>query len=287
MSASPPIPPDIARITAPLLLGYLWNWALYGVLVVQIYVYSYNFPGDRKLLKLFVYAIFLLETLQTSLSGADLYYWFASGYGNLKHLANPYASSFDIPVIGVVVSLAVQFFFVYRIWVLGKKKCLWLCLIICLCSITDATAAFAGGIYTFVHSMFARGNILQILALIWVIANMMADILIAGAMLYHLAQRRRDTVGFFNDRALVKIVRLIIETNVMTTSVGIITFFMIVLFPHEIYYICPAAVFGKLYSNTLLVTLNNRISIRDSNEATAADEIKFQTMATVASSNIA
>ncbi|KAH9970083.1 hypothetical protein BGW80DRAFT_614949 [Lactifluus volemus] len=132
MSASPPIPPDIARMTAPLLLGNLWNWALYGVLVVQIYVYSYNFPNDKKLLKLLVYAIFLLETLQTSLSGADLYYWFASGYGDLKHLATPYASSFDIPIIGAVVSLAVQFFFVYRIWVLGKKKCLWLCLIICL-----------------------------------------------------------------------------------------------------------------------------------------------------------
>ncbi|KAH9970084.1 hypothetical protein BGW80DRAFT_1333189 [Lactifluus volemus] len=58
---------------------------------------------------------------------------------------------------------------------------------------------------------------------------------------------------------------------------------MIVLFPHEIYYVCPTAIFGKLYSNTLLVTLNNRISIH---EAAAADEMKFKTTA-VSSSNIA
>jgi uncharacterized membrane protein len=70
--------------------------------------------------------------LQTSLSGADLYYWFVSGYGDIKHLTSPYASSFNIPIIGAVLSLAVQFFLVYRIWVLGKKKSWWLCLIICL-----------------------------------------------------------------------------------------------------------------------------------------------------------
>ena len=79
-----------------------------------------------------VYSIFFLETLQTALSGADLYYWFAAGFGNMEHLATPYASSFDVPIMGSVVSLTVQFFFVYRIWVLSKKRWLGLCVIICL-----------------------------------------------------------------------------------------------------------------------------------------------------------
>jgi hypothetical protein len=81
-----------------------------------------------------VYSVFLLETLQTALSGADLYYWFVSGYGNVDHLTSPYASSFDVPIMGSVVSLSVQFFFVYRIWVLasGKKGSWLLCILICL-----------------------------------------------------------------------------------------------------------------------------------------------------------
>ncbi|KAH9952921.1 hypothetical protein BGW80DRAFT_1193583, partial [Lactifluus volemus] len=120
------------------LLGVLWNWCLYGTLMVQLYVYIYNFPDDTKPLKLLVYGIFLIETLQTALSGADVYYWFVSGYGNLNHLASPYAMSFDIPVIGAVVSLSVQFFFVYRIWVLSGKKSWWLCLIICLVSLNKS-----------------------------------------------------------------------------------------------------------------------------------------------------
>jgi hypothetical protein len=115
-------------------------------------VYSYNFPDDRKLLKLLgtyfpprlsalldrsssiVYAVFFLETLQTALSGADLYYWFASGFGNMDHLIRPYASAFDVPIIGAMVSVAVQYFFAYRVWVFSDKKSWWLCLIICVVS---------------------------------------------------------------------------------------------------------------------------------------------------------
>jgi hypothetical protein len=79
-----------------------------------------------------VYGVFLLETLQTALSGADLYYWFASGFGDMNHLTSPYASAFDAPIMGAAVSLCVQFFFVYRIWVLGKRETWWLCILICL-----------------------------------------------------------------------------------------------------------------------------------------------------------
>ena len=68
-----------------------------------------------------VYGIFLLETLQTALSGADIYYWFASGFGNMLHLGNPYISPFDTPVLCSLIALLVQGFFCYRIWLLIKS----------------------------------------------------------------------------------------------------------------------------------------------------------------------
>ena len=81
-----------------------------------------------------VYGILFLETLQTALSGRDLYYWFASGFGNMDHLQDPYAGPFDVPIIGSIVSGAVQSFFIYRIWVLSYKKSWWLCVIISIVS---------------------------------------------------------------------------------------------------------------------------------------------------------
>ena len=113
-------------------------------------MYSYNFPEDKKHLKLFgmlfispliltsdgsyiVYGVFFLETLQTALTGADLYYRFISGYGDLRHLTDPHMIPFGV-ILEFLVSLSVQFFFAYRIWVLSSKKLWWYCLIICLVS---------------------------------------------------------------------------------------------------------------------------------------------------------
>jgi hypothetical protein len=272
MSGPPPIPPNVQEFAAPQLLGGIWNWCLYGALVVQLYVYSYNFPRDNKYMKLFVYSIFFLETLQTALSGADLYYWFASGFGNVERLATPYISFFDTPILGSVVSLSVQFFFVYRIWVLSKKRWWWLCILICLFSTVDAAAAFTGGVYTHVSGKFASGRILKILALTWLGGNTISDLLIASAMLFHLS-RLKTREGNLSSHALVSIVRLTVESNMVTTTVSIVSFLMVAVYPDKNWFVCPTYVLGKLYSNTLLVSLNNRISIRDTCSTRGAVEV--------------
>jgi hypothetical protein len=79
-----------------------------------------------------VYTVFLLETVQTALSGADLYYWFAAGFGDMNHLDTPFASPFDVPLIESLVSAMVQFFYAYRVWVLSNRQSRSFCLIICI-----------------------------------------------------------------------------------------------------------------------------------------------------------
>jgi hypothetical protein len=151
------------------LLGTVWNWTLYGVLVVQTcesqpsapkvlsvshWIKTYTATTSRMIEghlscwactffgycmpcsndTFTVYAVFLLETLQTALSGSDLYHWFVSGFGNMDLLSSPHLSAIDVPVIGSLVSLVVQLFFVYRIWVLSGKSSWLLCLLICLVS---------------------------------------------------------------------------------------------------------------------------------------------------------
>ncbi len=62
-----------------------------------------------------------LETVQTALTGADAYYWFASGFGDIRHIDNSYISAFDSPFLSSVIALIVQFFFCHRIWKMEKK----------------------------------------------------------------------------------------------------------------------------------------------------------------------
>ncbi|KAF8498184.1 hypothetical protein F5888DRAFT_228147 [Russula emetica] len=169
-------------------------------------------------------------------------------------------------MMGSFVALIVQFFFVYRIWVLSEKRWWWLCVIICLLSIFGAYEAFAAGVLSYLFGAFIKGAALQYLEMTWLITNTRSDLLIAFAMLYHL-RRIWAKDGHLSNHVLVSIVRLIVETNLATTTVSFASLLMVLLYPEKNWYVCPTFVLGKLYSNTLLVSFNNRISIRDTYSA--------------------
>ncbi|KAI0289820.1 hypothetical protein BC826DRAFT_586295 [Russula brevipes] len=129
MAGPSPSKPDIANLAAPILFGPLINWSLYGLLCVQIYVYSYSFPSDRRGVKLLAYFVFLLETAQTVLTGTDVYYWFIEGFGDAERLKNSHFAPVDIAIIDSIISLIVQEYFCYRIWTLSRQS--WgLCILI-------------------------------------------------------------------------------------------------------------------------------------------------------------
>jgi hypothetical protein len=77
------------------------------------------------------YSAFLIETVQTALTGGDVYYWFIAGFGDMERLKNSRFSPIDTPTIDAFISLIVQGFFCYRIWTLNKRM-LWLCVIIAI-----------------------------------------------------------------------------------------------------------------------------------------------------------
>ncbi|KAH9170414.1 hypothetical protein EDB89DRAFT_1303068 [Lactarius sanguifluus] len=207
--------PDVVKVAAPLLFGPLFNWALYGVLCVQIYVYSYNFPKDKRSVKFLAYFVFVLETAQTALTGADMYYWFVNGFGDVEHLARSRFSPIDSPIITAVISPIVQGYFCYRIWTLNRRLS-WVCWIIAIVSVTQSIAGMWAGI----ESLTVRGYLVTKTALfLWSIPSALADILIAVAMTLLL----RSANSKFTNFVLIRVVRLTIETNTLTASLAITT----------------------------------------------------------------
>jgi hypothetical protein len=255
-----PSPADVSKLATPLLFGPLINWTLYGVLCIQIYVYSYNFPNDKLALKLLAYFVFLLETAQTALTAADLHYWFIQGFGNVERLKDSHYAPIDIAIMHSIISLIVQEYFCYRIWTLNKRLS-WLCVIIAIIGVIQSIGAAWGGIMSVVLGRYAVSKPAYYL---WSLPSAFADILIAIAMTALLRQTTRvDSEGQFPNYVLLRVVRLTIETNTLTAGVAIASFVLYVAFPDEIYYTFTAGIIGKLYSNTLLVSLNNRIYFRD------------------------
>ncbi|KAH9173509.1 hypothetical protein EDB89DRAFT_700075 [Lactarius sanguifluus] len=249
---------DVIKVASPLLFGPLFNWTLYGILCVQIYVYSYNFPTDRRSIKVLAYLVFVLETVQTALTGADMYYWFIAGFGNVERLAHSHFAPIDIAIINAITSLVVQGYFCYRIWVLNKRSLWsrWLCGVIAVCAVTQAVAATWLG----VTSLKVGKYVLSKAGLyLWSIPSALADILIAVAMTLQLRKAGSD----FSNFVLLRVVRLTVETNALTAAMAITALVLYAAFPNEVYYVYITAIIGKLYSNTLLASLNNRIYFRD------------------------
>ena len=53
------------------------------------------------------------ETVQTALTGSDVYYWFISEFGDVERLAYSHFSPIDLAILGTIVELIVQRYFCY------------------------------------------------------------------------------------------------------------------------------------------------------------------------------
>ncbi|KAH8995366.1 hypothetical protein EDB92DRAFT_1970630 [Lactarius akahatsu] len=285
--------PNITRIAGPLFFSLLVNWGLYGILCVQTCmipvprklgppthpradVYSYNFLNDRLLTKSLVYFVFALETTQTAMTGADGYFWFVGGFGDFERLKNSHFAPIDVPIMTTFISFIVQMYFCYRIWTLTRN--VWLCSIITVTSIGAAIGSAWGGIVSLVDTKYA---VSKPAIYLWSTSSTVADILIATAMtllardhpirflvlstdfFFFQLKRTRAIEGLYSRVVLVRVVRVTIETNMLTASVAIASVVLYAAFPNDIYYTFTVGIIGKLYSNSLLVSLNNRIYFRD------------------------
>ncbi|KJA23714.1 hypothetical protein HYPSUDRAFT_39550 [Hypholoma sublateritium FD-334 SS-4] len=266
-TAVQPIPLNITSITGPLIFGTLINWTLYGVLSLQIYVYYQNFPDDSLRNKLLVYGCYVIEMAQTAMNGADFFFWFGSGFGNVAGLGEVHISPLDVPIFCGIIAAIVQLFFAYRIFTL-RRSYLWICILIILTSTLQITAAIATGYRSFkLHSFthFHENNLFPQAFDVWSVGNTACDTLISGTMLWLLYKSEDNGCGH-SKKIIGKLVRLVVETNTLTASVALLSFVFYVSVPHLNLYVFTTLIMGKLYSNTLLVTFNNRIALRNMSE---------------------
>ncbi|KAF5386679.1 hypothetical protein D9615_001592 [Tricholomella constricta] len=246
------IPPglDIGRLIGPQLIGALMNYALWGILAVQVYLYHLSFPRDNRLIKWLVYFTFVFETTQTCLNGVDIFEWYAAGFGNLAGIANPRLSTIYTPIMGSVMALVVQAFFCYRIWVINRSSWWW-CLLIAAVSVIQAVAGFVGGVKAHVVKDITKRHDQTVLVYLWLIGDVVADIMIAATMSFSLLRASPGKHKQTNNVVTQIDIRC-------SAAVAIISLALFLGAPGTTYFTCPTLILGKLYANTLLVTFNNR-----------------------------
>ncbi|KAJ7607693.1 hypothetical protein FB45DRAFT_393689 [Roridomyces roridus] len=245
------IPPDIADLTAPDLVGMMLNSALMGSLSVQVFHYYCAFPNDRLIAKSVVYTVFILELLHTTLMGCSSDGVFGSGYGHFPN-APSWTTWVSATILTALIAAIVQIFYAARLYIFsGSKIVTGMVILLALLQCAAATAKASTFKLTGNHP--AQGPDPYI---VWLAGSAMCDVIIAGAMTFYLS--RTAPVSNRMKNRLSTLIRATLGTGALTAVGAVLQIIMTFAFPEKQYFVVGAWFLGKLYSNSLLVLLNAR-----------------------------
>lgn len=277
----------------PLLVGSFFNWGLQGLLFLQLYLYYVLFPDDTLPLKLFVYLTFLAELLQTIFQSAGVYaqliiVYLPPGDATLDLL------TYGMPIMSVIISVAVQLFYAWRIHIISGKRLGYLAIMIALLSLGQATAGLISTVMSGSQSgsfsadyddvFIEHWEVSATPIIVWLSGSALVDIIIAISMA--LLLHRHKTGHGHTDALLNRLIVYVVESGAVTASVAVLAlvFFIrdkVVLQRYEDKYrgvqgpalpilLCdlPLVMLSKLYANAAFISLNNRKRLRTSPTST-------------------
>ncbi|TFK33123.1 hypothetical protein BDQ12DRAFT_715997 [Crucibulum laeve] len=195
----------------------------------------------------------------------DSFVTFASGFGDPKAMTNVHLLRLSMSLMGAILACIVQLFYAFRIRVLSENGVLPL--IIVALALTQCGAGISASIIT--HNI---GDLTKLTSTAMFIsqglrdgATVICDIAIALSMLFLLRDRTdtRDGMRMESTEALVvRILKLSIATGSLTALFVVLDLSLYFgLQKKGGYFVIPCLSLGKIYSNSMMAMLNNRIQI--------------------------
>ncbi|KAI0337690.1 hypothetical protein BDW22DRAFT_858715 [Trametopsis cervina] len=250
-----PVPESTLLLIGPVFAGALASFLLFGISIMQVYHYSMHYPRDTLVIKVTVWSVFLLDIFQTLTMASLGWYALCSGWGRPLALLRLNWTFSAVPAVTGIVAAWVQTFYAWRIYKIGQ----WMIvpgLIVAIALMQCAAAlAIAIGIpslqdVTFLHTLYRR-------TIVWLGGAAADDVAIAFSMLYLLFTVRR-TKFQRTQRVVNRLIRLTVETGVVTATCALLELIMFQVFQTNNLHIFFAAVLAKVYSNALMTSLNSR-----------------------------
>jgi hypothetical protein len=165
-----------------------------------------------------------------------------------------------VPIFGALTGAIGQFFFAYRIWNITDSEEKGTPILIGVLATASFGSAIVAGVTIFKAKSFTNlmqdSNNLAPIG-VWNGFGSLCDIIIAVVMPYHLM--RLGTGLRSTHIMIVNLMRLLIETGVLTAAVAILHFCL--YFGKATTFLVPGLTISKVYANTMLVILNNRMKI--------------------------
>ncbi|KAJ6482288.1 hypothetical protein C8R47DRAFT_1133562 [Mycena vitilis] len=256
---------DSPMILGVMEIGVFLSLVLFGVVALQGYIYFHNCHSDRPGLRILVGSVLIFE-LGHSISSCHAIYYFTVILAGIPELEKP-ANSYSLSMLAVFETLItalvqVQAFFAYRICILSGRIyisliCWALCLLRLAGGMAMATEAFID--IPLEPDYFHFQDIYG-----WVITSalnvgVVLDVLITLSLCVYIRQLYTPYTSYRRSEQLIhRLIVWTIQTGLITslTSIAVVVAFQTM--KHNFIWLALYTFLAKLYSNSLLVSLNSR-----------------------------
>ncbi|KAJ7624568.1 hypothetical protein FB45DRAFT_1060836 [Roridomyces roridus] len=237
-----------------MLIGVLLSTALFGVFAVQMLAYFQGFKKDSPWIRYFVLYIFIAEVANLIFEIGIIYEPLIIRYGSPEALVtSPRLLPADAVSI-VSVSTPIQFFTAWRISVITGSFILPS--LICLLSVVSFDGAVFVTSFTVIRPDFQQFQSFSDVVAVWLFSSAICDILIAVILTYSLWTRKTGSSAV--DGQINRIIRLSVQTGSITAAAALLDVILFLSFPTTTAQFIPDFTLSKLYSISLLSTLNAR-----------------------------
>ncbi|KAF7349923.1 hypothetical protein MVEN_01293000 [Mycena venus] len=230
----------VKQLFATSFIGFAIATTLYGISVLQAYLYYRNYPNDHPALKVTVALLWVLDTLCTIFVAHSLYNYFVLNFGKIPtvDLIIPWSFTTEKFLVTLITFVA-QAFYTRTIWKVSGS------IIISASVGMLAVATFALGIVTTVYlyrtplASFVSSRPAKI------ISGIGAGGWVAG-----------QTFG--TDKVLDTLIPYAVSRGVLTAATQFLFLTLNLAVPHPTYWLPFHQAVGKLYVNSVFATLNVR-----------------------------
>ncbi|CCF53987.1 hypothetical protein NDA11_000710 [Ustilago hordei] len=237
-------------------IGVMLNVWLYGFSIVQAYIYYVHFKTDKPFMRYFVLFLVVADTANAIFDQVFMYQYLVSNFGNLTYAAKSNRSFAADPVTTGVIAFSTQLFFAWRVYKLMHSKIMPA--LISVGALVSLLSAIGTTIGVEIVLYFNEFHKFQVVVILWLGFAALTDVLITGSLVFTLNKSRTGFAA--TDDVITKLIRMTLQTGAFTTlfaTIDLILFLASTSTLHLVFNL-PLA---KLYVNSLLSTLNARVTI--------------------------
>ncbi|KAJ7241305.1 hypothetical protein B0H12DRAFT_1133648 [Mycena haematopus] len=255
---------DVASTLGALLIGGAVALVLSGIVTVQCIIFYKLYPNEVTTRRSMVLAVWLLDLLHSAFIVAALYDYFIDYFGNTDRIGDiPWSIALSV-VVTAIQTMTAHWYYAHKIyrssgknwWITAPIVILAFLRLFAACvSTTEMIRLHRYAVFTEKYPGWIFTTGLSLSASV--------DIIITAWLCYFLQKMRRRTASNPMAHVVNTLTLYTLENGLLTCVTTTASLICWLTMPKNLIFLGLHFVIGKLYANSLLISLNTRKQLRE------------------------